>query len=61
MDDQSFNTVTRAGTAGGLFTVILMNITVTDMAKTAVLATIGAVVSFGVSLTLKKLVRRWRK
>ena len=61
MNEQSFNTMTKVGTAGGTLTIFLMNITTTDVMKTAVLSAIGAAVSFGVSLLLKMFIRKWRK
>ena len=61
MNEQSFNTMTKVGTAGGTLTIFLMNITTTDITKTAVLSAIGAAVSFGVSLLLKIFIRKWRK
>jgi Na+-translocating ferredoxin:NAD+ oxidoreductase RnfA subunit len=61
MNEQSFNTTTKVGTVGGTLTIFLMNITTTDVMKTAVLSAIGAAVSFGVSLLLKMFIRKWRK
>ena len=61
MNEQSFNTMTKVGTAGGTLTIFLMNITTTDVMKTTVLSAIGAAVSFGVSLLLKMFIRKWRK
>lgn len=49
----------RTGIAGGTLTVLL-SISTADMMRTIVLAAIGATVSFGVSLLLKKLVRWWK-
>ncbi|HWJ28475.1 MAG TPA: hypothetical protein VNS32_18155 [Flavisolibacter sp.] len=48
---------TRAGTTGGTLLVILLQISSEELAKTGVLAAVGAVVSFSVSLLLKYLVR----
>ena len=45
----------RAGTFGGFALSIIPNITSADVLKTIVLAFIGAVVSFGVTLLLKQL------
>jgi mannitol-specific phosphotransferase system IIBC component len=55
MHHYSFFTHTKAGTAGGTLTIILANITTADALKTIELAAIGAVVSFIVSLLLKRL------
>lgn len=45
----------KAGTFGGFALSIIPNITSADVFKTIVLAIIGAVVSFGVTLLLKQL------
>ena len=45
----------RVGTFGGLALSIIPNLTSADVLKTIVLAFIGAVVSFGVTLLLKQL------
>lgn len=49
---------TKAGTIGGTFLTIIVNIKGEDVLKTVVLAGIGAAVSFFVSLGLKYLVKR---
>lgn len=50
------NSITlKAGTFGGVALSVLPNITSADVFKTIVLAFIGAVVSFGVSVLLKRL------
>ena len=45
----------KTGTIGGLALSVLPNLTSADVLKTIVLAFIGAVVSFGVTLLLKRL------
>lgn len=45
----------KAGTFGGFALSVIPNITSADVFKTIVLAIIGAVVSFGVTLLLKQL------
>jgi hypothetical protein len=45
----------KAGTFGGFALSVIPNITSADVVKTIVLACIGAVVSFGVTLLLKQL------
>ena len=45
----------KAGTFGGFALSVIPNITSADVFKTIVLAFIGAVVSFGVTLLLKQL------
>jgi hypothetical protein len=51
---------TRAGTWGGTAVVLWMQIGSAELLKTAVLAAIGAAVSFLVSLLLKWIVRSLR-
>jgi len=45
----------RAGTFGGFALSVIPNLTSADVLKTIVLACIGAVVSFGVTVLLKQL------
>ena len=45
----------KAGTFGGFALSVIPNLTSADVLKTIVLACIGAVVSFGVTLLLKSL------
>ena len=52
---------TKAGTAGGTLLILFINLSSAEIWKTVVLAAIGAVVSFGVSLLLKIIVQRIRK
>ena len=56
-----FDGMTKRGTAGGTLLTILANITSEDIIKTAILAAVGAVVSFGVTLALKLLIKRNKK
>jgi len=55
------NNHTLMGTAGGTFLSIVPNIQSEDIAKTAILATVGAVVSFTISLLLKSLNKKHKK
>jgi hypothetical protein len=52
---------TILGTVSGTGLTVLANIDSPDIAKTVVLAALGAVVSFCVSVSLKWLVKRFRK
>ena len=45
----------RAGTFGGFALSVIPNLTSADVIRTIVLACIGAVVSFGVTVLLKRL------
>jgi ABC-type sulfate transport system permease component len=56
-----FDKTTKAGTAGGTLLSIFANINSEDLIKTAVLAAVGAVVSFAVTLLLKLLAKRVKK
>lgn len=55
------NACTRAGTLGGTFLVLLLHITSEELLKTALLAAVGAAVSFGVSFVLNRVVRRRKR
>lgn len=56
--NHTFDTGTTAGTVGGTLLTVLMNVYLEDISRTMVLATVGAVVSFLVSLGCKWV---WRK
>ena len=56
-----FDKTTKAGTAGGTLLSIFANINSEDLIKTIVLAAVGAVVSFAVTLLLKLLAKRIKK
>jgi mannitol-specific phosphotransferase system IIBC component len=59
--NQVFDNTTKAGTASGTLLSIFANINSGDVVKTAILAAIGAVVSFSVTLLLKLLIKRLKK
>lgn len=59
--NQVFDNNTKAGTAGGTLLIIFLNIRSEDLLKTVVLAAIGAIVSFSVTLSLKFLIKRLKK
>ncbi len=61
MNQQYFDSNTKAGTIGGTLLTVLANINSTDLLKTVVLAALGAIVSFGVTLLLKLLIRLLKK
>jgi hypothetical protein len=60
MQMQSSNS-TLFGTAGGTFLSVLPNLHSEDVVKTVLLAVIGAIVSFVLSMTLKFIVKKYRK
>lgn len=53
-----FDAPTRWGTCGGTLLVTLLQLSPAQVAETVVLAAIGAAVSFGVSLALRRLTSR---
>ncbi len=61
MAEFSFNGHTTWGTAGGVLTIFLVNINSGDMIRTAILAAIGAVVSYSISHLMKYCLRKCRK
>lgn len=52
---------TIIGTVGGTVLTVAMNIGSSDILKTVVLAALGAIVSFSVSLLLKWIVKKFKK
>jgi mannitol-specific phosphotransferase system IIBC component len=52
------NNSTLVGTAGGTFLSIVPNLNSADVLKTVILATVGAVVSFMISILLKWINRK---
>ena len=52
---------TLIGTAGGTFLSVLPNLNSDDVLKTVLLAAIGAIVSFGISMVLKFVIKRYKK
>jgi hypothetical protein len=61
MTDTSQITPVRTGTLGGTITILLANIHSAELFKTAVLAAVGAIVSFGCSMLMKRLLGRRKK
>lgn len=55
------NNHTLMGTAGGTFLSIVPNINSEDIARTIVLAALGAIISFTISLLLKHLQKKYKK
>lgn len=56
-----FDSTTKTGTAGGTLLTILANISGQDILKTIILAAIGAVVSFLITLVMKFLMKKFWK
>lgn len=61
MNPHYFDNTTKAGTAAGTLLSIFANINSMDLIKTALLAAVGAFVSFCVTIALKALVKRFKK
>ena len=59
--NQYFDTHTKAGTVTGTLLTVFANIHSADLFKTAILAAIGAIVSFSVTLFLKTMIRYFKK
>ena len=59
MSEPLFIPGTRVGTAVGAITIFIANIQSADIIKTILLAATGAVVSFFISLLLRKAVKWW--
>ena len=56
-----FDGTTLSGTAGGTLLVLMVNLNTGEIIKTVILAVIGALVSFMVSLVMKWLVQFLKK
>jgi hypothetical protein len=52
---------TLIGTAGGTFLSVVPNLQSEDIVKTIILATIGAIVSFTISLLLKSINKKHKR
>jgi hypothetical protein len=52
---------TLIGTAGGTFLSVVPNLNSEDVLKTVLLAAIGAIVSFGISMVLKFFIKKHKK
>ena len=52
---------TKAGTIGGTLLILFINLHTEEVLKTAILAAIGAVVSFIISMVLKLLIEKIRR
>ncbi len=58
MQGDFFSVNEKAGTVGGTLLVLLLQLSATELLKTAILAGIGAAVSFLVSVSLKYIISR---
>jgi hypothetical protein len=49
------------GTAGGTFLSVVPNLHSEDVLKTVLLAAVGAIVSFGISMILKFVIKKYKR
>jgi hypothetical protein len=49
------------GTAGGTFLSVVPNLHSEDVLKTVLLAAVGAIVSFGISMVLKFAIKKYKR
>ena len=59
-DYQPYHAI-KEGTAGGVLLVVLIEIDAAALIQTAILASVGAVVSFTVSMVLRWLIKKVRR
>ncbi|SEG52770.1 hypothetical protein [Flavobacterium urumqiense] len=52
---------TLMGTAGGTFLSVIPNLNSEDVLKTVLLAAVGAIVSFGISMVLKFVIKKYKR
>ncbi len=52
---------TLMGTAGGTFLSVVPNLNSEDVLKTVLLAAVGAIVSFGISMVLKFVIKKCKE
>lgn len=52
---------TLMGTAGGTFLSVVPNLNSEDVLKTVLLAAVGAIVSFGISMVLKFVIKKYKE
>lgn len=52
---------TLMGTAGGTFLSVIPNLNSEDVLKTVLLAAVGAIVSFGISMLLKFVIKKYKR
>lgn len=52
---------TLIGTAGGTFLSVVPNLHSEDVLKTVLLAAVGAIVSFGISMVLKFVLKKYKR
>ncbi|MEO6229437.1 MAG: hypothetical protein ABJB11_01935 [Ferruginibacter sp.] len=58
MDPHYFDNTTKTATTAGTLLTIFVNINSEDLIKTAILAAVGAAISFTTTILLKKIIQR---
>ena len=61
MENNSYNSSGRVATIGGILTMLLFKANLDELLRNALLAVIGATISFGVSKFLNYILRRLRR
>ena len=61
MTDPFITGHSKYGIFGGVMTILIVNISSGDIARTMILAATGACVSFGMSVGLRYCLRKWRR
>ncbi len=61
MSDHQIASGTKAGTVGGTLLSVVINLDSSDILRTIILATVGAIVSFSISVLLKWMVKAFKR
>jgi hypothetical protein len=61
MEIESYDNSTKSGTIGGTAFVLLLKLNPSELGHTALLAIVGAVTSFCISVTLRYLFRKFHR
>ncbi|WP_420577506.1 hypothetical protein [Ekhidna sp.] len=61
MSDHQIASGTKAGTVGGTLLSVAINLDSSDILRTIILATVGAIVSFSISVLLKWMVKAFKR
>jgi hypothetical protein len=61
LQEMTASNPTLMGTAGGTFLSVVPNLNSEDVLKTVLLAAVGAIVSFGISMVLKFVIKKYKE
>jgi hypothetical protein len=61
LQEMTASNPTLMGTAGGTFLSVVPNLNSGDVLKTVLLAAVGAIVSFGISMVLKFVIKKYKE